>query len=204
MPPTAKQPIRRPAIDAPRLADLVEQDGDVRKQPLDEDGFKEHRAEADLGARIGEYALEVGDDRGAAERRRRREFRVAERPEGQNGDSERKRAEDREDAAPAEQIADHASDRGAKHIGGERDAEEPRDGDLTLVHRHEIAQQSHRHRKYAARHEPGHDPHGDQQREVGRNRAYQRRYRHHQHAGVHQPGLAEEIAGDAQHGWISA
>ena len=67
------------------------------------------------------------------------------------------------------------------------------------LHRHEIAEQRHRHREHAARHEPGHDPHGDQQREAGRNRADERGDRHHQHAGVHQPGLAEEIAGDAQH-----
>ena len=124
---------------------------------------------------------------------------VAERPERQNRHRQRERSEDREHAAPAEQVADDAGDRSAQHIGGERDAEQPRDRDLALMDRHEIAEQRHRHRKHAARHEAGDDPHGDQQREARRDRADQRGERHHQHAGVHQPGLAEEVAGDAQH-----
>ena len=67
-------------------ADGAQQDRDVGKQALDEDRFEEHRAEADFRARIGEHAAEVGDHRGAAERRRLRQCGVAERPERQQRD----------------------------------------------------------------------------------------------------------------------
>ena len=49
---------------------------DIGKQPVDEDRLEEHRAEAHLGARVGEDAAEVGDDGGAVERRRRRRRRT--------------------------------------------------------------------------------------------------------------------------------
>src|SRR5262249_32682643 len=76
----------------------------------------------------------------------------------------------------------------------------PADRHWALIDRHEIAGESHRPRKYPARHQPRCDAHGDEQREARRQRTDQRRQCDHQQAQIHQPGLAEEVAGDAQRG----
>src|SRR6188474_2480946 len=109
MPPTAKQPIRRPAIEA-------------RVSPISLSKMATYGNNPWMKMASRNTAAKQTLARGSAERRRR-QFRIAERPERQHGDSEGKRAEDREDAAPAEQIADHTRDRGAEHIGGERNPE---------------------------------------------------------------------------------
>ena len=59
-------------------------------------------------------------------------------------------------------------------IAGEPDGQQPADRHLALIDRHEIADQRHRDRKHAARHQPRRDPHGDQQRKARGHRADQR------------------------------
>ncbi len=63
MPPIAKQAISSPAIDARDSPMLCSSSADIGKQPVDEDRLQEHRAEADLGARVGEDVAEVCDAR---------------------------------------------------------------------------------------------------------------------------------------------
>ena len=99
-------------------------------------------------------------------RARLRDLDVAEREERRDRHDQSEQAEHDEDAAPAEQIADHARDRGAEQVAGERDRQDAADDDLTLVHRHEVADQRHGGREYPAGDKARNHPHGDQQVEV--------------------------------------
>ena len=135
MPPTAKHAISRPAIDARVSPMPSSRSADIRKQPVDEDRFEEHRAEADLGARVGEdarkFAMTAARLNGGAasatvmlrkdEERQQRHRRARTVPST------------REHPAPAEQVADDAGDGRAQHVGGERDAKQAADRDLALV-----------------------------------------------------------------------
>src|SRR5262249_2965881 len=69
------------------------------------------------------------------------------------------------------------------------DADRPADRPLAWLDRHEIADQRHPHRKYAAGHQPRHDAHGDKEREARCYGAGERRERDHQQTRVHQPSL---------------
>ena len=110
-----------------------------------------------------------------------------------------KYAEHREYAAPAHDIRDHAGNGRAEQIAGQADGEQAADGDLSLLHRHEVADERHRHRKHAARHQPGGDAHGDQDMKAGRHRADERGQPDDEQAHIHQPRLAEEIGKGAEH-----
>src|SRR4029450_80494 len=61
---------QKPSDRAAGLANAGQQESDVRKEPVDEDCFEEHGREADLGARIGKDAAEIGQHCRAIERRR--------------------------------------------------------------------------------------------------------------------------------------
>src|SRR5262245_5575381 len=78
------------------------------------------------------------------------------------------------------QVTDDARDGGAHEIAGEAHGKQPADRHLALIDRYEIAGESHRHRKYSARHQPCRDPHGDEQREARRHRTDQCRQCDHQ------------------------
>ena len=167
---------------------------------MDEDAFEEHRAEAELRARVGKDASVVRlDGRQIEHGPRLRHRETAQDVERGDGDDQAKGADHGKDAAPAEQVADDAGDGGAQHVAGQADRQQPADHDLALMDRHQVADQRHRDRKDAARDQPGRDAHGEHQREAGRERADQRRDRYDQQAHVHEPGLAEEIGDGAEH-----
>ncbi len=68
---------------------------------------------------------------------------IAERKERRDRDNKSEQAEHHEDAAPAEQVADHARDRGAKQVAGKADGEQAADRDLPLADRNEVADERH-------------------------------------------------------------
>ena len=182
------------------LANRKQQQRHVREEPVDEDCFEEHRYKADLGARVGKNAAEIGHHCRTIKTRRRRRHHATEGEERRDRHDQSERAENCEHAAPAEQVANHARDRGAYEVPREAHREEPTDRHLALIDRYKVAGQSHRHGKYPACDQPRRDPHGDEQREARRYRADQRRQCDHQQAQIHQPSLAEEVSGDAQRG----
>ncbi len=154
---------------------MASSESDVRKEPVDEDCFEEHGREADLGARIGKDAAEIGQHCRAIERRRCRRRNAAEGEECRDGYDKSERAEDCEDAAPAEHVTDHARDRGAHEVACQPHGKQPADRDLALTDRDEVADESQRYGKHAPRHQPRHDPHDDEQRESRRYRTDERR-----------------------------
>jgi hypothetical protein len=103
--------------------------------------------------------------------RRRRRHHATEGEERRDRHDQSERAENCEHAAPAEQVANHARDRGAYEVSREAHRKEPTDRHLALIDRYKIAGESHRYGKYPARHQPRRDPHGDEQREARRHRA---------------------------------
>ena len=180
------------------LAAREQQQRHIGKHAVDDDALEEHRAEADFCPGIGEHAAESCRHGAEIERPR---LRRAQAPEGEKGDHRHDRAkaaDGEEHAAPAEQIADGAGDHGADQISSQSHRQEPADRDLPRMHRHEIADDRHADRKYAAGADAGDDPHGHQQREIAGEGADQRRRHHGGEADIHQPGLAEEIADGAE------
>ena len=212
-----------------RLANRKQQQRHVREEPMDEDCFEEHRCEADLGARVGKNAAEIGHHCRTIKARRRRRHHATEGEQRRDRHDQSERAENCEHAAPAEQVANHARDRGAYEVSREAHRKEPTDRHLALIDRYKIAGESHRHRKYPARHQPCRRHHllevvQHQQQVLLAQRVAQcrqerlppdlpdlqglRNCRGHEarlaHGGqrhqIHQPGLAEEVSGDAQRG----
>jgi hypothetical protein len=152
------------------LANGKKQQRHVREEPVDEYCFEEHGCEADLGAWVGKNAAEIGHHCRTIETRRRRRHHAAKGEQRRDRNDQSERAENCEHAAPAEQVTDDARDGGAHEIAGEAHGKQPADRHLALIDRYEIAGESHRHRKYSARHQPRRDPHGDEQRETCRHR----------------------------------
>ncbi len=182
-----------------RLAGRQQQQRHIGKHAVDEQAFQEHRAKADLGARIGEDATEAGHRRGHAERRALALIVAAQRQKGRDAYDQGEQPEGSEHTAPADQVGDHAGDGSAHEVAGQADRQEPPDRHLPLLDRHQIADQRQRDGKQAAGDASGHDPHGDQEWKAPGRCADQRRQRHHQQADIHQPGLAEVIAERPQH-----
>jgi hypothetical protein len=149
---------------------------------VDEDRFEEHGNEAHFGTRVGEDAPEVRDHRRTVDWRGRRGDHAAEGEERRHRHDRAERAENREHAAPTQEVADHARDRGANEVAREPYRQQPADRHLALIDRYEIADQRHCDRKHSARHQSGRDPHGNEQRKARGHRADQRRNRNHEQA----------------------
>src|SRR5262249_15721045 len=69
-------------------------------------------------------------------------------------------------ARPPDQATEDPPEGGAQEMAGEPPGKQPPDRPLALIARYETAGESHRPRKYSARHQPCRDPHGDEQREA--------------------------------------
>src|SRR6266545_5090869 len=123
----------------PRLADGKKQQRYVREESMDEDCFEEYGCKADLGARVGKNAPEIGHHRLAIETRRRLRHHAAEGEERRDRHDQSERTENCEYAAPAEQVTDDARDGGAHEIAGEAHGKQPADRHLALIDRDEIA-----------------------------------------------------------------
>jgi hypothetical protein len=104
-------------------------------------------------------------------------------------------AQGRKHAAPAQEIADQAGGRSAQQISSHCTRKRPPDRDLAPFGADEIAGQSQRDRKHAARADAGEDACRKQQRKRARQRAEDIGEPQQDKAGDHQPRLAEEIGG---------
>jgi len=106
---------------------------------------------------------------------------------------------DRQHAAPAEKVADHARKRCAQQIAGHRARQRTPDRDLTLFGSDEVAGEAERNRKHTTRTDAGQNSRREQQRERPRYGA--------EHVGEpkddqtrdHQADFAEHIGGRPQH-----
>jgi hypothetical protein len=169
-----------------------------REQAVDDDAFEEHRAEAELGARIGQHTLKSGKGGLQVERLRLGSRQIAKCEIRNDRDQEAERADAEEHTAPSEQIADDAGYRRADQIAGETDRKQAADHDLTFMHRHKIADDRHADRKDAARENAGDHAHDNKQRKVAGERADERCHHDDRETHIHQSGLAEEISDGAE------
>ena len=100
IPPSPKPPMTRPASDS---ASGRSRAGVTRHRgtSVDDDALEEHRAEADLGPRIGEHAAKSGSGGGKIEPSRLADVEAAKREICNDCRNQSKAADGKEDAAPA-------------------------------------------------------------------------------------------------------
>ncbi len=184
-----------PAIESEVSPSSNRNDGDERKQAEHAAALDENSPVADLCVRVGEDGPVAAAQRGETAARRARQVGAAETRGNRNRGCDHQRAEQRQHAAPAQEIADQPGQRGAEQITGHRACERASNRDLALVGSDEVADQRQRDWKDAARADAGQDA-GDEQDVVRvRQRAENVGNAEQHQTNDHQPRLAENVGG---------
>ena len=199
MPPTANDAITRPAIEARELADLEQQHGDIGEQTHQEDAFAEHGEVADARGRDTEDVAVAQDHSARVERLARCFRQAAQADDSQHERDQRDHAKHQEDAAPMDEIGDHAGRCRSHEIACDGAGEQAPDRDLALRQRDEVGQQRHADRKQATAAGAGDDAQHEQLRKRGRDGAQKRRHGQHDQAANHHLLLADRICHRAEH-----
>ena len=176
-----------------RLAGRAEQHGDIREQPEDEHAFEEHGREADFRPRIGEDDPITRRDGRKVEPCRPLAAGGAESDNRADGREQGEQAHTDEDAAPADDVADHSRQGGAEEIADHRRREQPSDGHLPLRDRHPVADHGHGDREDAAGDDAGQDAGGEHDGEGGRHGTNQAGGRQDHEAAGHEARLADHV-----------